>query len=251
MSFPRAAQIPVVAAIVLLTLLAWAYLLHLQAQMAGTMADADAMRAMGMPMDQPWTTTDVWFAFVMWTVMMIGMMSPSVAPVLFVVAKSAKARGDSSRVTLSFAAGYLAVWTGFSAVAMLAQWILHNASLLSSSMTLGPRAAGITLVIAGLYQLTPEKRACLQHCRNPIDFLMTAWRPGLIGSFRMGLHHGFYCLGCCWALMIVLFAVGVMNLVWVAGISVVILIEKTVTGGVALSRIVGVLLILVGGYSAL
>ena len=247
----RLSQIPVVGAIVLLTLLAWAYLLHLHGQMAATVADADAMRAMGMPMDQSWTRIDAWFAFVMWSVMMAGMMSPSVVPVLLVVGRSAKARGDSSRITMSFAAGYLAVWTGFSAVAMLAQWFLRNFSLLSSSMTLGPRAAGIVLVIAGLYQLTPEKRACLQHCRNPIDFLMMAWRPGLAGSFRMGVQHGLYCLGCCWALMIVLFAVGVMNLVWVAGISAVILIEKTAWGGVALSRIAGVLLILFGGYSAL
>jgi predicted metal-binding membrane protein len=219
--------------------------------MTAAVADADAMRAMGMPMGQSWSRTDAWFAFIMWTVMMIGMMSPSVAPVLLVVARSSAARRESSRVTMSFAAGYLAVWTGFSAVATLAQWILHNASLLSPSMAIGPRAAGIALVISGLYQLTPEKRACLQHCRNPIDFLMTAWRPGLAGSFRMGVQHGLYCLGCCWALMIVLFAVGVMNLAWVAGISAVILIEKTAWGGVVLSRATGVLLILLGGYSAL
>jgi predicted metal-binding membrane protein len=99
--------------------------------------------------------------------------------------------------------------------------------------------------------MTPEKRACLQHCRNPIDFLMMYWRPGATGSFGLGVHHGWYCLGCCWALMIVLFAVGLMNLVWVAAISAVILVEKTAWGGVALARVTGVLLILVGGYSAL
>jgi predicted metal-binding membrane protein len=248
----RSPQTFVLGAIVLLTVLAWAYLLHLHAQMSGAVADAEAMRAMGMPMDQPWTLTDVGFAFVMWAVMMAGMMSPSAAPVLLVVARAASARGESSRTTILFGAGYFAVWTGFSAIATLAQWVLHNASLLSSSMAaVSPRAAGIALVLAGLYQLTPEKRACLQHCRNPIDFLMTAWRPGAAGSFWMGAHHGLYCLGCCWALMIVLFAVGLMNLVWVAAISALVLLEKTAWGGVTLARATGVLLILVGGYSAL
>jgi len=130
--------------------------------------------------------------------------------------------------------------------------MLHDMSLLSSSMAaVSPRGAGIALMVAGLYQMTPEKRACLQHCRNPIDFLMTAWRSGPAGSFRMGAHHGLYCLGCCWALMMVLFGVGLMNLVWVAAISAIVLVEKTAWGGVALSRITGALLILIGGYSAL
>ncbi len=169
----RSSQIPVIGAIVLLTLLAWAYLLHLNGQITTAMADAEAMRAMGMPMDQPWTMTDVGFAFVMWIVMMAGMMSPSAAPVLLVVARAASARGESSLTTILFGAGYFAVWTGFSTVATLAQWMLHNAALLSPSMAaVSPRAAGIALVVAGLYQMTPEKRACLQHCRNPIDFLM-------------------------------------------------------------------------------
>lgn len=248
----RSSQIPVVGAIVLLTLLAWAYLLHLHAQMSGAMSDAGAMRAMGMPMDQLWATTDVWFAFVMWAVMMTGMMSPSAAPVLLVVARAASARGESPRTAVLFGAGYLAVWTGFSAIATVAQWALHSASLLSSSMALvSPRGGAIALIVAGLYQMTPEKRACLQHCRNPIDFLMMHWRPRAAGSFGLGAHHGMYCLGCCWALMIVLFAVGLMNLVWVAAISALVLIEKTAWGGVALARVTGALLILVGGYSAL
>ena len=248
----RSSQIPVLGAIVLLTLLAWAYLFRLHGQMTGAIADAEAMRAMGMPMDQPWAMTDVAFAFIMWIVMMVGMMSPSAAPVLLVVARAASARGESLRMTILFGAGYFAVWTVFSTLATLAQWMLHDAALLSSSMAAAsPRAAGIALVVAGLYQMTPEKRACLQHCRNPIDFLMTAWRPGHHGSFGMGVHHGSYCVGCCWALMVVLFAVGLMNLAWVAAISAVVLLEKTTGFGVALARVTGVLLILAGGYSAL
>jgi len=250
----RASEIVVVGAIALLTLLAWAYLLYLHRHMTAMMADGEAMRAMGMSMNQPWTAADAWFAFVMWTVMMAGMMSPSAAPVLLVVARSAVARGESlaSSSTMAFAAGYFAVWTGFSALAAVAQWKLHELSLLSPSMaTASPRAAGVILALAGLYQMTPEKRACLTHCRNPIDFLMTFWRPGAAGAFRMGVHHGLYCLGCCWALMTVLFAVGVMHLGWVAVISAIVLIEKTAWGGVALSRMTGVALILVGAYSAL
>ena len=187
----RSPQIVGLGAIVLLTLLAWAYLLHLNGQMSIAMTDAESMRAMGMAMGQPWTMTDVGFAFVMWIVMMAGMMSPSAAPVLLVVARAASARGESSLTTILFGAGYFAVWTGFSTVATLAQWMLHEAALISSSMAaVSPRAAGITLVVAGLYQMTPEKRACLQHCRNPIDFLMTNWRPGPGGSFGLGVSHG-------------------------------------------------------------
>jgi predicted metal-binding membrane protein len=248
----RSHQVSVLGAIALLTLLAWAYLLYLQGQMTATMADGEMMRAMGMPMDQPWALTDVAFSFVMWIVMMAAMMSPAAAPVLLVVAGSASARGESSRTASLFGAGYFTVWVLFSIAATLAQWGLHEAALLSSSMAaVSPRAAGIALVVAGLYQMTPEKRACLQHCRNPIDFLVTYWRPGPAGSFGLGVHHGWYCLGCCWALMVVLFAVGLMNLVWVAAISAAVLIEKTAWGGVAFARVTGVLLILVGGYSAL
>jgi predicted metal-binding membrane protein len=148
--------------------------------------------------------------------------------------------------TMLFAIGYLLVWTAFSGLAALAQWGLRAAALLSPAMHVTPQLAGATLVVAGLYQLTPAKGACLTHCRSPIDFLMSHWRGGARGSLRMGAHHGLYCLGCCWALMAVLFAVGVMNLIWVAVIAIFVLIEKTGPAARVVSRAAGLGLIAFG-----
>ena len=237
-----------------ITVLAWVYLVQVHRGMPVALAAGEPMLAMGMPADGPWTAADVRFGFVMWVVMMAGMMSPSATPMFVEMAGAAEARSERPAllIALLFAAGYFAVWTGFSAFATLTQWMFHDAAMLSPAMAaVSPRGAGIVLVIAGLYQLTPEKRACLVHCRNPIDFLRTSWQPGRAGAFRMGLHHGVYCLGCCWALMAVLFAVGLMNLAYVAAISAVVLMEKAGWGGLALSRVTGVALILFGGYSAL
>ena len=143
-----------------------------------------------------------------------------------------------------FALGYVAVWAGFSAFATLAQWGLHQAALLSPMMaTTSSRLAAAIVIAAGVYQLTPLKRACLTHCQTPMGFLMSHWRDGTAGAFRMGLQHGLYCVGCCWVLMCVLFAVGVMNLVWVAVLTAFILVEKLGLGGVHVSRIGGALLI--------
>lgn len=218
--------------------------------MDASMADAMAMAEMGMPMDAPWTRVEVLSTIAMWTVMMVGMMTPSALPVLLVVAKSAGTRGEGRipASALAFGAGYLIVWCGFSVVAGLAQWLLHDAALLSPAMAAAsPRIAAGILVGAGVYQLTPLKRACLLHCQSPISFLMAHWRQGLAGSLRMGLHHGVYCLGCCWAIMLVLFVVGVMNLAWVAAIGVFVLLEKTGFFGLMLSRFAGAGLVIWGG----
>jgi len=237
-------RICIVSAIAGLTILSWLYLVHLKVEMA---ADATAMAAMGMPMDASWATPDVLAAFGMWTVMMIGMMSPAALPVLFVVAKSESARGGTPlRTTAAFTAGYLAVWATFSAVAAVLQWKLHDVALLPMSMTLTSSIGGFVVIGAGIYQLTPIKRACLVHCQNPVNVLMVHWRAGLTGALRMGVRHGWYCVGCCWALMVVLFAVGVMNLVWVDVIAVFVLLEKLDLGGVALTRAAGGVLILAG-----
>jgi predicted metal-binding membrane protein len=146
-----------------------------------------------------------------------------------------------------FGLGYLAVWMGFSACAALAQEALHRTSFLSSAMAASsPRVAAAILIAAGAYQLTPFKGACLSQCRSPLGFLMSNWRDGARGAFRMGLSHGIHCLGCCWALMCVLFAVGVMNLLWVAGLTAVVLLEKVGPLGAVAARATGVLMILVG-----
>jgi predicted metal-binding membrane protein len=142
---------------------------------------------------------------------------------------------------LGFGAGYLLVWTLFSAGAALTQWGLHSLAMLSPAMTTSSaRLGGAILIAAGVYQLTPFKRACLLHCRSPLGFLMGHWRDGTAGAIRMGIAHGTYCLGCCWALMCVLFVVGVMNLLWVAAISAFVLLEKVGPRGILASRVAGV-----------
>src|SRR5262249_26845204 len=151
-----------------------------------------------------------------------GMMAPSVSPMLLLFAAARAGRGNRgvSLATLTFGLGYIAVWAGFSVGAAGAQWGLHQTAMLSAAMASSSgRLSGAILIIAGAYQLTSWKNRCLTHCRSPLGFLMTNWRDGTIGSFRMGFSHGAYCLGCCWALMCVLFVVGVMNLIWVAALT--------------------------------
>lgn len=237
--------------ILLITALAWAYLIHLARQMSSSMEYDEMMAKMGMAAGAPWTATDVFFTFVMWTVMMVGMMAGAAVPVLLLFAAARTARGESrlSLPVLAFGSGYFAVWVGFSAWAAMAQWALRETAMLSPAMAAAtPRAAGTILIAAGIYQLTPMKSACLTHCRSPLGFLMTSWRDGARGAFQMGARHGTYCLGCCWALMCVLFAVGVMNLLWVAALTGVVLLEKVGPAGALISRIAGAGMIVFGVF---
>jgi predicted metal-binding membrane protein len=234
-------------AIAAVTLLAWVYLFHLSRQMSAAAADDARMAAMGMAVTAQWTRSDVFLTFVMWTVMMVGMMAPSVTPVLLLAANAPRSERHVIPPVLLFGAGYLLVWVGFSAIATVTQWLLHAGALLSPAMAASsPRIAGAILIGAGLYQLTPLKNMCLTHCRSPIDFLMSHWRGGRAGPIRMGVHHGLYCLGCCWALMAVLFAVGVMNLLWVAGLALFVLVEKMMPATVLVSRMAGAALLIAG-----
>jgi predicted metal-binding membrane protein len=233
----------------LVIVLAWGYLVHLDRQMSSSIQYDRMMEEMGMTMSGPWTATDVFFTFVMWVVMMVGMMAGSAMPVLLLFG-AARSEGGARRVPLAvliFGLGYLTVWVGFSAAAAIAQWMLHQAAMLSPAMsTSSPRLAGLILVTAGIYQLTPFKGACLSHCRSPLGFLMSNWRDGSVGAFRMGIRHGAHCLGCCWALMSVLFVVGVMNLVWVAALSVFVLAEKIGPGVAVVTRVAGLMMIVAG-----
>lgn len=200
-------------------------------------------------MDLPWTAADLFFTFVMWTVMMVGMMAGAALPVLLLFGAARAGRGERGvpLAVLMFGLGYITVWVGFSACAALAQWALHQAALLSQAMSASsPRLSGVILIAAGTYQLTPLKGACLTQCRSPLGFLMTNWCDGNSGALRMGVRHGAYCLGCCWALMCVLFVVGVMNLAWVAALSVFVLLEKIGPAGAVVARVAGVLMIAVG-----
>lgn len=225
-----------------LTLLGWAWLLY---QDWG-MRHMDLV-AMVMPSTGGWTTIDLALVFAMWAVMMVAMMVPSVTPMLLVFATIARGRRADGRAFVPswvFLAGYLALWTVFSLAATLAQWGLHSLALISPMMVgTSPVLGGLLLLLAGAYQWTPLKQACLKHCRTPLQFLLTCWRDGIGGAFLMGLRHGAYCLGCCWLLMAILFAVGVMNLGWIAALSVFVLLEKIIPRGTWIARAAGLVLI--------
>ncbi len=222
---------------------AWAYLLHL----AWGMAAMEPMHsAVAMPRMQAWSLTDLLLLFLMWAVMMVAMMLPSAAPMILLFASVQRRRREQQSPyvpTAVFVLGYLLVWTAYSALATLGQWGLHTAALLSPMMvSTSPVVSGILLTAAGLYQLTPLKNSCLSTCRSPMGFLSTQWREGARGTLGMGIRHGTYCVGCCWALMALLFVAGVMNLRWVALLAGLVLLEKVAPSGVWIGRLAGVLL---------
>lgn len=204
--------------------------------------------AMAMPERHAWTASDVWLTFLMWTVMMAAMMIPSASPYLLLFAAVNRKRRLARNPyvpTSFFLSGYLIAWTLFSIAATAAQWFFHEVGLLSPAMIFSEKwLAGVCLLLAGLYQWTPWKKACLRNCRSPLDFIMTSWREGHWGALKMGLHHGAYCLGCCWLLMILLFVTGVMNLLWVALISAFVLAEKILPGADWFPRLAGLGMIL-------
>jgi predicted metal-binding membrane protein len=239
---PSRDRILISACVVLITAMAWVYLIHLDRQMSASMEYDQKMAAMGMTTNQPWSAADAFFTFAMWVVMMVGMMAGTVIPMLLLFAGVHASRGEQlAWLNVSiFGLGYFTVWAGFSVFATAAQWALHQAAMLSPAMrTSSPRVAGGILLAAGVYQLTPWKGRCLTHCRSPLGFLMTNWRDGKLGAMQMGVRHGAYCLGCCWALMGVLFVVGVMNLAWVAALTVFVLLEKIGPAGAILARVAG------------
>jgi predicted metal-binding membrane protein len=250
-SVPRRDRILITTILLLVTALSWAYLFYLNHQMSSAVDPDKAMATMGMTVNRPWTATDVLFAFIMWAVMMVGMMTPAAAPILVLLAAAEAKRTEQSPspIVFMFGLGSAAVWTVFSEAAAVAQWILQEASMLSPALAAsGEGVAGAILIGAGIYQLTPWKTRCLTHCRSPLGFVMSQWRDGKLGAFKMGLRHGLFCLGCCWALMAVLFVVGVMNLLWVAALTIFVLIEKLGPTGGIISRIAGAALIALGVF---
>jgi predicted metal-binding membrane protein len=227
------------------TLLCWAWLVPMGRDMYGPMTGASAWM-----MTERWDWAHLLLLFAMWVVMMAGMMLPSATPTLLlyagVVRKSGEAEHTPSRVHV-FAEGYLVVWTGFSLLATAGQRVLSELLLLSSMMESQNRLLGSLLVFAaGVYQLTPFKRTCLDYCRSPAEFIVKFWRPGAGGAFRLGLTHGLYCLGCCWALMLLLFVGGVMNLWCIMALTMFVLLEKLAPFGVQGGRLSGWLLIVFG-----
>jgi predicted metal-binding membrane protein len=233
---------PLIILIILFPLLCWSWIVVMARDMSGPMTGASAWM-----MTPAWSARHVFLLWAMWAVMMAGMMLPSAAPLLLLYGAAARRQGlgaAASRQIYALAAGYVAVWALFSIAATAAQRILSMLMVLSPMMTLtSPIVGAALLLFAGFYQLSPFKQGCLLKCQSPLSFLMYRWRAGAAGAFRMGANHGAYCLGCCWALMLLLFAGGVMNLAVIAALTVFVAFEKLAPFGVQTARISGGLLI--------
>ena len=232
-----------------IVVLAWIYIL------LGAGTDTTMNMAMGdVVMPMPWTLATFHVMLVMWIVMMTGMMLPSAAPVILLFATINRKRSATSTpyATGLFALAYLTLWAAFSIAATGAQWGLEHERLLSPAMAFaGTSLAGAVFLLAGVYQLTPLKQACLRRCRSPIEFLSRYWQGGALGAFRMGLRHGLFCLGCCWAMMALLFVGGLMNVLWIATLALFVLAEKMIPAGSMLGRTGGIALILWGDVTLL
>jgi predicted metal-binding membrane protein len=272
----------VVAALTLITVLAWAYTLWVAPQMSmmegpvpasagdgsagtnmpgmtmpGAISDMHGMKMVSAstgaePAFRSWNIADFGFVFIMWAVMMVGMMTPSVAPMVLLyatVGRKAAANGRPLAPTGWFLAGYLSAWVAFSLAATTAQWVLTQLALLTPMMESASGIfGGCLLIAAGLYQWSPIKDTCLKQCQMPLGFLMShgGFRSEPFGALRLGAEHGLYCIGCCWALMALLFVGGVMNVLWIAGLAVLALMEKVVPTGRLIPRLAGAGLVAAG-----
>ena len=216
-------------------------------------SQGQSMHAAGMMMPARWSATYAVLVFFMWWIMMIAMMLPSVASTVLLYSallRRGSQSNDAARYALYFVTGYLLAWSFFSLLATITQWLLELRGLVSpNTMTLTSHIiAGGVLVFAGIYQFTPWKHACLEHCRSPLQFLTERRRPGSNGALVMGLEHGTFCLGCCWFLMMLLLVGGVMNLYWIAGLTFIVVVEKLIKHGDKVAYVTGVLMTGTGTY---
>jgi len=245
-----------VAALGGITLLAWAYIIRLAFQMdMGGMNMTGfrmALATAGMvmrPAFEPWTAGEFVLTFAMWTVMMIGMMTPSAAPIVLLyarVARQAEIDGKTFAPTAWFFGGYILIWTGFSLFATFAQWLLDRAAMLTPSMSSANALLGAGVLIGvGVYQWSSLKDECLKHCQSPMHFIQKrgGFRSAPFASLQLGISHGIYCVGCCWALMALLFVGGVMNVLWVASIAFFVLAEKVTRSRYLVPRLAGLIFI--------
>jgi predicted metal-binding membrane protein len=256
----RRDRIIVAAALVALTVLAWGYLLWLTADMDMGGMDMTGFRmipaGIGImaPANAPWRAIEFAFVFAMWAVMMIGMMAPSAAPMILMYARmgrQAAVAGTPLAATGWFAAGYFLAWIGFSVLATIVQWALERAALLDTAMASASNVlGGIVLIGTGVYQWTPLKDVCLRQCQTPLLFLMRhgGFRGEMPGSLLLGLRHGAYCVGCCWVLMALLFVGGVMNVLWIAVLALLVLLEKLTPIGRVISRAAGLAFVSAGAW---
>jgi predicted metal-binding membrane protein len=245
----------------LLTGLAWSYVLWLAVDMDMAGMDMTGFRmvpaGLGImaPASAPWRIIEFAFVFVMWLVMMVGMMAPSAAPMILMYARAGRHAASSGAPPFAptgwFVAGYFLAWMAFSLVATFVQWALERSVLLDSSMASASRTfGGIVLIAAGAYQWSPLKDVCLAQCQTPLSFLMRhgGFRRDAAGCLELGLRHGTYCVGCCWALMALLFVVGVMNVLWIALLGLLVLLEKVTSTGRLIARSAGIAFIASGAW---
>jgi len=234
----------ILIALVLLSSLAWTGTVY----QAGSMGLG--MITCSMTMGTPFSVGNALLYVLLWGVMMVAMMFPAIVPVVGLfstIAGRKREQGVPFTPAWVFVAGYLVLWTLAGGVGYTVDLAIQSLpEVFPALRTYGLVIGGLTLIAAGVYQLTPLKYLCLSQCRSPMGFLLTSWRDGALGAFRMGLHHGAYCLGCCWSLMAVLFVVGTMNLVWMGILSMVIFVEKIVPHGVEMGKATGLALIALG-----
>jgi len=258
----RRDRLVVAGALGVLAALAWSYVLWLAADMDMGGMDMSKFRmipaGMGLmvPAFAPWSGMEFVLVFAMWVVMMIGMMTPSAAPMILIYARVGRQAAIADKpfaATGWFAAGYFLAWTGFSLIAAAAQWALDRAALLDPMMASASNAlGGIVLITAGIYQWTQFKDRCLVNCQSPFQFIQRqgGFRGDIAGSLLLGLRHGAYCVGCCWVLMALLFVGGVMNVLWIALLALLVLLEKLAPAGRLIARLAGVALV-AGGAALL
>jgi predicted metal-binding membrane protein len=256
-------RLVVAGALGVIVALAWGYVLWLAADMDMGGMDMTGFRmipaGIGImaPASAPWRAIEFAFVFAMWAVMMIGMMTPSAAPMILMyarVGREGRDAGKSLAATGWFASGYFAAWIGFSLAATFAQWVLERAALLDSRMvSTSSIFGGIVLIAAGAYQWSPIKDVCLVQCQTPLQFLMRhgGFRGDLPGCLLLGFRHGGYCIGCCWVLMALLFVGGVMNVLWIALLALLVLLEKVSPFGRTIARAVGVVCLAAGVWMSL
>lgn len=268
--------------IIVMTLLAWTYLLTMTQDMQGRMdlsemgfgmslfnqppqsdntaaihdhgmahggaaiSDTPPADTFGMPsLGNSWSLIDFILVFIMWIMMMIAMMLPTAAPMILTYSDILANRSDGGGRLLplsAFIAGYLLTWGGYSLLAVAAQWGMLQSSQISEMMVgTNPLLNGTLLILAGLYQWSRLKEICLTHCRTPLQFFLSSWQSGSRGALNMGTKHGAYCVGCCWALMLLMFFFGLMNLIWIAALSVIMLAEKILPRGDLFGKGIGIL----------
>jgi predicted metal-binding membrane protein len=256
----RRDRLLIAGALLLIVAITWGYVLWLAADMdmGGMEMTGFRMIPAGMgimaPTNAPWGAIEFAFVFVMWAVMMIGMMAPSAAPMILMYARlgrQGKVQGRPLVATGWFAAGYFLVWIGFSLAATVFQWMIERAALLDSQMASSSSVlGGIVLIAAGAYQWSPFKDVCLAQCQSPLGFLIRngGFRGDVPGCLRLGLRHGAYCVGCCWVLMALLFVGGVMNVLWIALLALLILLEKISPFGGWIARGAGAACVAAGAW---